>query len=374
MGHGQAKEPVRMAPKEWVVICCEVAGKKLGGTVTREELEPAMKAAGVKCEVIYTTHKGHATEIAKERGSMHCGLIAVGGDGTIHEVMDGLLASGKLPETPLGLLAQGTVNAYGISAGLPSAESLPLMIANSSFRRGSLMHITDNTGKVDSHCFEAIYIGLGYNGTRGAQAYRDSWLGPMFGIIKANFADNLWPETMAVTGTMDMVLADGTRKTLDDTFYWIIVCMRNPYNGCLTDGMFVSYITLKGFPGFKRMVGDFLAPPFEFYSGLTSCFEGHFHVKSFEWKQTKPANIGVCLDGDPTDMGHTMRGELRPNTWIVTADPQYPTSVKPEFISVGPETEVAAKWIAENPPPPGVLRTPPGAQPPKPPSTKPGCC
>jgi len=358
-------------PTSWVVICCEVAGKKTGGTVTREQLVPAMKAAGIPCEVIYTERAAHATELAKAKGSSSCGLIAVGGDGTIHEVMDGLLSSGKLGETPLALLSQGTVNAYAISAGLPDAKDVADMIVQKSFRKSSLMHITDNTGAVDTRCFEAIYIGLGYNGTRGAQAYRDTCMGPMFGIIKANFKDNLWPETMAVTGTMDMVLKDGSRKQLDDTFYWIIVCMRNPYNGCLTDSMFVSYLTLKGFPGFKRMVGEFLAPPFEFYSGLTSCFEGHYEVQSFEWKQSNPAKIGVCLDGDPTEMGNTMKGVVEASAWTITAPLTYPSEVKPEFQSVGAETDVAAKWFAENPPPQGVQRTPPGTQPPKPKSS--GC-
>jgi len=370
---GEAMSSNYPPPDKWVVVCCEVAGTKKGGKVVREELEPAMKQAGLTYEVMYTKHKAHATEIAKEHGNSKCGIIAVGGDGTIHEVMDGLLSTGKLHETHLGLLGQGTVNAYAVSADLPDAATLPSLIAQNSFRHSSLMHITDNTGKIDSQCFEAIYIGLGYNGTRGAQAYRDSFLGPMFGIIKANFKDNLWPETMAVTGTMDMVLADGTRKSLQDTFYWFIVSMRNPYNGCLTDHMFVSYITLKGFPGFKRMVGEFLAPPFEFYSGLTSCFEGHFQVKSFEWKQTSPATIGVCLDGDPTDMGNVMKGEIQSNAWTIAAPKMYPSAVNPKFISVGPETEIAAKWIKDNPPPAGITRTAPGSQPPKAPKAA-GCC
>lgn len=360
------------APTNWVVICCEVAGKKTGGKAVRDQLVPAMKALNLPCEVIYTERQGHATELAQARGSSTCGIIAVGGDGTIHEVMDGLLASGKLQETPLGLLSQGTVNAYAISADLPDAANLPQLLSKQEFRQSSLMHITDNTKAVDTRCFEAIYIGLGYNGTRGAQAYRDTCWGPLFGIIKANFKDNLYPDKMAVTGTMDMVLKDGTRKTLEDTFYWIIVCMRNPYNGCLTDSMFVSYITLKAFAGFKRMVGDFLAPPFEFYSGLTSAFEGHFEVQSFEWKQTNPASIGVCLDGDPTSMGNVMKGELEEKAWVVGAPLQLPTAVNPKFVSVGPETDVAAKWIQANPPPPGCTRTPPGTQPPKEPST--GCC
>lgn len=101
-------------------------------------------------------------------------------------------------------------------------------------------------------------------------------MGPMPGIIKANFADNMNPKRMAITGTMDLILKDGTEKRVDEaSYYWIIVTMRNPYNGVLGDSMWVSYLLLEDFPGFGRMVGEFLAPPFEFYSGLTSCFSGH---------------------------------------------------------------------------------------------------
>lgn len=352
-------------PQKWVVICCEVAGKKTGGQVVREQLVPAMQAQGIPCEVIYTEFKSHATALAKANGSKECGLIAVGGDGTIHEVMEGLLECERLAETPLGLLSQGTVNAYAISADLPDAPAMPKMIKDMAFRRSSLMHITDNTGKIDTRCFEAIYIGLGYNGARGAQEYRDSCCGPLFGIIKANFKDNMSPAKMAPVGTMEMVLKDGSTKSMTDAFYWIIVTMRNPYNGTLTDSMFVSYITLKAFPGFKRMVGEFLAPPFEFYSGLCSCFEGHFEVQSFEWKQKSPENVQVCLDGDPTVMGNVMKGEVEQEAWTIVAPREYPSSVKPEYIKTGPETEVAKAWIDANPPPKGVKRTPPGSKPAK---------
>merc|ERR1719162_1503777 len=101
---------------------------------------------------MYTKHKGHAIEIAKEHGSANCGIIAVGGDGTIHEVMDGLLENGKLQQTSLGLLSQGTVNAYAISADLPDAAVLPSLIAQRSFRQSALMKISDNTGKINSYC------------------------------------------------------------------------------------------------------------------------------------------------------------------------------------------------------------------------------
>ena len=72
---------------------------------------PAMcLQAGVAVEVVLTTHKGHAVELAKKYGTADCGLVAVGGDGTIHEVMDGLIEKGNLAEVPLGLLSQGTMS------------------------------------------------------------------------------------------------------------------------------------------------------------------------------------------------------------------------------------------------------------------------
>lgn len=340
-------------PAKWLVICCEVAGKKTGGAVTREELEPAMRALSIPMEIKYTEYKAHATELAREYGEKGYGIIAVGGDGTIHEVMNGLLECKKLDQVPLGLLSQGTVNGYSISAGLPEAGELATKIAQRSFRSGGLIHISDNgEGSAPRHCFEAVYIGLGYNGARGAEAWRNSWLGPMPGIIKANFADNLSPAGMAVTGTMDLVLKNGERlQVKEETYYWIIVTMRNPYNGVLGDSMWVSYMTLADFPGFGRMVGEFLAPPFEFYSGLTACFSGHYEVQSFSWNQSSPSNVRCCLDGDATDLGTVMVAKYCPSAWLIAADATYPAAVKPQFIKSGAQTPCAAAWLEKNPPP-----------------------
>jgi diacylglycerol kinase family enzyme len=92
---------------EWKIITCPVAGKKNAVQIVEMELLPALKEAGISAEMILTERKGHATELAKQHGSETCGLIAVGGDGTIHEVMDGLLQDKKLGNVPIGLLSQG---------------------------------------------------------------------------------------------------------------------------------------------------------------------------------------------------------------------------------------------------------------------------
>ena len=86
-----------------------------------EALRSALRDAG-SAEVIETTHRGAATELAAEHGSRVDRVIAVGGDGTLNEVLCGLMLAGReahdLPE--LGFLPSGTANAAVRAFGLTS--------------------------------------------------------------------------------------------------------------------------------------------------------------------------------------------------------------------------------------------------------------
>ena len=63
-------------------------------------------------EVIYTTYSGHAIQLAKEYSINGFDLIlAVGGDGTFNEVINGVLLSEKL-NTIVGLIPNGTGNDF----------------------------------------------------------------------------------------------------------------------------------------------------------------------------------------------------------------------------------------------------------------------
>ena len=72
---------------------------------------------GVPYEVHFTTHPRHATEIAQElttRGEQD--IIAIGGDGTLNEVLNGLA---RPNEVRLGLIPAGTGNDFATNANLP---------------------------------------------------------------------------------------------------------------------------------------------------------------------------------------------------------------------------------------------------------------
>ena len=75
----------------------------------------------LKLEVALTTHRGHAYELGREAAVEGYELVAVlGGDGTVNEVVNGLLHDGPHGALPaLGILPGGSTNVLARSLGLP---------------------------------------------------------------------------------------------------------------------------------------------------------------------------------------------------------------------------------------------------------------
>lgn len=93
-----------------VVIANPKAGK---GRVGRnpEAFGELIATAGIEFDLRLTDRRGHAAEIAKEAiNSGRSFLVAVGGDGTIHEVVNGMMGeSGPMnPDAVLGVIAAGS--------------------------------------------------------------------------------------------------------------------------------------------------------------------------------------------------------------------------------------------------------------------------
>lgn len=88
-----------------------------------------LKHIGLSFDSEYTEGTGHAIELARAAASngYQC-LVAVGGDGTINEVANGILRSTHATETSLGIISTGTgsdfVRSVGIPRDFPSACSI----------------------------------------------------------------------------------------------------------------------------------------------------------------------------------------------------------------------------------------------------------
>ncbi len=85
------------------------------------ELSAALQAAGRAFELVRTRGPGHATELA---AGARAGVVAVGGDGTVHEVLNGLRSrDGVLG--PLSVLPAGSGDDFAANAGFaPDAAAL----------------------------------------------------------------------------------------------------------------------------------------------------------------------------------------------------------------------------------------------------------
>jgi diacylglycerol kinase family enzyme len=78
--------------------------------------ENCLLEAGYEIDLHHTEYIGHAIEIsANLRDSNYELVVAVGGDGTVHEVASGLRGSSKI----LGILPIGSGNDYARAHGIP---------------------------------------------------------------------------------------------------------------------------------------------------------------------------------------------------------------------------------------------------------------
>lgn len=88
-----------------------------------QEVRSQLEQRGLPYEVKPTERPGHATEIAKR--SLEAGarlIVAVGGDGTIHEVVNGMVHDDEpiVPGATLGVLPAGTACDFVKTFGIPT--------------------------------------------------------------------------------------------------------------------------------------------------------------------------------------------------------------------------------------------------------------
>ena len=141
------------------------------GTMAKRWLavQQALRAENFKYEFVLTERRGHATELA--RAALAAGfdlLVAVGGDGTLNEVVNGMIANGKAinPNAAVGVIATGTGADFVRTAGLPrdplaAARHLAHTAESRAIDIGEIVYRVD--GK-DARRYFANVVGMGFDG------------------------------------------------------------------------------------------------------------------------------------------------------------------------------------------------------------------
>ena len=93
-----------------------------GHSIYREwpSLSKHLLEQGLLFDYVYTEGTGHATELAREAAnSEYDYIIAVGGDGTVNEIVNGILSSTGPHNNVLGIVSAGTTCSFARSIGIP---------------------------------------------------------------------------------------------------------------------------------------------------------------------------------------------------------------------------------------------------------------
>ena len=123
----------------------------------RQRLVQEMLASSHKLETAVTTHKGHATELAREAAEDGFDIVVtLGGDGTVNEAINGVAHS----HTALGILPGGHTNVLARTVGIPrqlDRAVVQLLRDIAHGRRRSL-----GLGRLDNRYFSFV-AGFGFD-------------------------------------------------------------------------------------------------------------------------------------------------------------------------------------------------------------------
>lgn len=110
---------------KWFVVINPIAGSGKG-LDDYPLISKLLRDNNIRCEAVFTEHKCHATELtvsAVEMGYRH--IIVIGGDGTLHEVVNGLYIQKVVApsEITIAVIAAGSGNDWIRMYGIPTHYS-----------------------------------------------------------------------------------------------------------------------------------------------------------------------------------------------------------------------------------------------------------
>jgi YegS/Rv2252/BmrU family lipid kinase len=109
-------------PKDCLLIVNPVAG---GGSTLRKlpEVLRFIEAKSWNCRVFTSGHPGHAEELTRKYAEKNLLIIAIGGDGTVNEVMRGALGSPSV----MAIIPSGSGNDVASSLGITKHNALDIL-------------------------------------------------------------------------------------------------------------------------------------------------------------------------------------------------------------------------------------------------------
>jgi YegS/Rv2252/BmrU family lipid kinase len=298
---------------EATVIVNPHAGKRHVGEEL-PELERTLRARGLAYTIRTTQGRGDATRFAREAlGSGGRFVVAVGGDGTVHEVVNGMIDGDGRPVTEdavLGVVAAGSGSDFIRTFGLPgdATRACSHLTGDNTYPLDlGLVRYVTASGERDSRYF----VNVAEAGLGAAVAARADRMSSRLGQSKYFLA--FWLTVPRFKLARVRVQAD--RKTYEGPAYMVVIGNAQYYGG----GMKVSP---RSYPGDGVLdVLVFKGPKSDAFTFLPKIYRGEHvpndHIEEFRVKRelTIEADRPLPIEADGEVLGTT------PATFEVLAQP-----------------------------------------------------
>ena len=196
----------------FVLIVNPRSGKK-GSAEILSIVKPIFDASGATLSVIETVFAGHARELATHLNlDEYDGFLALGGDGTFHEVVNGMLDRYDRKRIPIGIIPGGSGNSFLHDLGLVDPIKAARAIVSKRTRLVDTARIEMN--HVVRYCINLI--GWGLVTDVGERAEQLRWLGP------SRYTASSVIEIFLKKNRRASLVIDG--KTFVDDFTFIVAC------------------------------------------------------------------------------------------------------------------------------------------------------
>ena len=268
------------------------------GSTGRRWPELARRAAalGLDGETLLSERPGHLTELAAQAvAGGATAIVAVGGDGTVHEVVDGLARTDGSDRVELGVIPFGTGRDFARSLRIPRRVDDALAVARSGhLRTVDLGRATYTTGTGEAVAYFANFAGAGISGAIADRANRTTKaFGGRLSFIWATLAVfSRWQPTEMT------VEIDGDRRQ-------VLLLEALAMNGDYTaGGMWVApEASLEDGTFDVVLIGDFSKAEFtttfpKIYRGTHVAHAKVEIVRARELRVDAPSPLPIVLDGE----------------------------------------------------------------------------
>ena len=197
---------------KYLLIVNPHSGKKNSLNILNQ-IKPIFNSNDIILEIIKTKYAGHAKNIAHEINlNNYDGLVAIGGDGTLNEIINGMLTRKDEKKVPLGLIPGGSGNSY-----LHDLKLTEPLIATNAIIKNKTQAMDVAKIEIENKIQYSInMIGWGLVTDIGNKAEKYRWLGTsrytMLSILEV-FTYKSRPATLMME-----------KKTIKDDFTFIIAC------------------------------------------------------------------------------------------------------------------------------------------------------